>query len=131
MERVSMLEEYAELVLAGEEPMARKTATPLAGYDVALERQKLESQVKQWEAERAEREEQRKFESARIEAERAEREAERVERVEQREVESARIEAEMRGKQRDQLKKLIGRISWIYSVSKSKYWKPRPSTKKI
>jgi hypothetical protein len=74
MDRMAMLDKYAELVLAGKEPVlgtsAGTTAT-VVGYDVELERQRLEFQIKQWEAEKTERE-------ARLELERAEREADRA-----------------------------------------------------
>jgi len=87
-----MLEKYEELVLAGKEPIARKVigVPAVVGYDVELEKQRLEFKMRQWEAVKAEREEQRKVELARLEAEKARLEADRAEREEQRRVETAK-----------------------------------------
>jgi len=89
MDRLAILDKYAELVLAGKEPIAGKvTGVPasVVVYDVDLLKQRLEFKVRQWEAEKAEREEQINVELARQWAEKAERE-------EKREIELARIEA--------------------------------------
>jgi len=66
-----------------------------------LERQRLDFQMKQWEAEKYDREEQRKIEMARIEnkrarieAEKAEREVERTQREMQRQFDIERLAAE-------------------------------------
>jgi len=85
-----MLDKYAELVIAGKEPGTGKVAeapVAVAHYDIELEKQRLNFQMRQWEAERAEREEQRKIELSRIEAE-------RVKRDEQRKIDLERIEAD-------------------------------------
>jgi len=57
------LDKYAELVLAGKEPVAGKSAATAApvGYDVELERQRLDFQMKQLETETYDRDEQRKI----------------------------------------------------------------------
>jgi len=95
MDRAARLDKYAELVLAGKEPVAGKSAATaaLVGYDVELERQCRDFQMKQWEAEKYDQDEQRKIEMARIENERAHIEAEKFEREEHRKVEWACIEA--------------------------------------
>ena len=84
MDRLAMLDKWAEVVLAGKDIVVNQsvTAAVATGYDTEVERQKLLFQVKQWEeemierkAERAEREAQRELENKRVEAEKAEREA--------------------------------------------------------
>lgn len=54
MDRTIMLDTYAELVLTGKEP-----PKAVFGYDVELEKRRLEFQIQQWEADRADRENDR------------------------------------------------------------------------
>jgi len=71
MDRLAMLDKYAELVLAGKEPVSGKSAGAAAaviGCDVELEKQRLDFQRKQWETERIEREAERAAEKAEREA---------------------------------------------------------------
>ena len=72
MDRLAMLDKYAELVLAGKEPVSGKSAGAAAaviGYDVEFEKQRLDFQRKQWETARTEREAERAAEKADREAE--------------------------------------------------------------
>ena len=87
---MAILDKYAELVLAGKEPVTSKSIPALVGYDVALERQRLEFQLRQWEADKAEKEEQGKFELAEKEEQ---IKFKLAKKEEQRKFELARIEA--------------------------------------
>jgi len=81
MDRPAMLDRWAEMVHAGVEEAVKPIAAPV-GYDIAFEKMKFEFQMKQWEADRAER-------KAQLEAEAAERKA-------QRDIENLRLELEMK-----------------------------------
>ena len=81
MDRPAMLEKWAEIVHAGKE-VTVKPVVSSSGYDIEFEKMRFDFQVKQWEADRAERQ--------------AQREAEALERKEQRDAESKRLEVEMK-----------------------------------
>ena len=82
MDRMAMLDKWAEVVLAGKDVSvnlggATAASASVSGYDIELERRRLDFQMKQWEQEMVERKSQRDLDAQRVEDERAEREAQR------------------------------------------------------
>ena len=89
MDRMAMLDKYAELVLTGKESFVVKPtgATAGVGYDVELEKQRLMFQMKQWD-------EQRAIELARIETEKVRIDCERADQEAQRQLDIKRMDME-------------------------------------
>ena len=78
MDRASLLDRWAEVVIAGKEVASKPSVAGVTGgYDLEFERQKFLIQMKQWKEEKKERETQREAEERRWEVERKEREIQR------------------------------------------------------
>jgi len=66
MDRQAMIERWAEIFYAVTEVPAKPMVPPL-GYDIEFEKMKYEFQMKQWEADRAERKVQLEIDNRRLE----------------------------------------------------------------
>ena len=76
MDRMAILDKWAEVVLAGKDLVVNPVgaaAASISGYDIELERRRLEFQMKQWEQDMIERKAQRELDIQRLDDEKTER----------------------------------------------------------
>ena len=99
MDRPTMFERWANVVLAGGDKAPAAAATPTvsvapAGYDVAFEREKLAFEKQKWEADRDAETRQKDFEKQKWEAEMRQKEADRDAEMRQKDAEIQQREAD-------------------------------------